>query len=64
MDADRLKRLLKYHIACAPAGAYSLLLVLANNWLASIPDRAYLEGWKLGPNDDFWVLCHDADERC
>lgn len=64
MDADRLKKLLKYHIACTPAGAYDLLLVLANDWRWPIPERAYLEGWNLGPNDDFWVLCYDPDERC
>lgn len=37
---------------------------MANGWLVSIPDHALLEVWEVGPNDDFWVLCYDPDERC
>lgn len=64
MDANRLKNLLKRHIACTPAGAYDLLCVLGDDWLMSISDCAYVQGWEIGPNDYFWVLCYNPDERC
>lgn len=64
MDADRLKKLLKRYIAATPDGTDCLLEMWLGDWSAFDPVRAEMEGWKIGPNDDFWILCYDADERC